>query len=61
MATWLVIVGAIFQLVLVLIQSAMAKDSEVKAIKNAMSKEIVDAVSSGDVSRINNVINGVRK
>ncbi len=61
MSVWLTVIGALFQIILLLIQSYSAKDADVKKVSADKAKEIADAVSSGDHSRINAVITGMRK
>lgn len=60
MSAWITVISAIFQLVLLLVQAYAAKDADTKASKVAMSKEIKDAVSSGDISRINHLVQQLR-
>ncbi len=59
--TWLAVVAAIFQVILLLIQSYSAKEADVKKLKADKAKELSDAISSGDHARINAVINSLRK
>lgn len=58
---WLVVVGAIFQVILLLLQSHGAKEEEVKKLKADKAKEISDAIASGDISRINDVVGKLRE
>ncbi len=61
MASFLAIIGALFQIILLTIQSHNAKDADAKQASANKSKEISDAVASGDVSRINSVVQRLRK
>lgn len=61
MAVWATVIGAIFQIVLLLIQTHASNDADVKAAKAAQVKEISDAISSGNVSLINAVIGKLRR
>lgn len=61
MAAWLTVIGAILQVVLLLLQSHYSKESDVKQSKADKAKEISDAVASGDISRINSVVQQLRR
>ena len=61
MMSWLAVIGAIFQVVLLLLQSHYSKVSDIKQAKADQAKGISDAIASGDISRINSAINSVRK
>lgn len=58
---WATVIGAIFQIVLLLVQTHATNDADVKALKAAQVKDISDAISSGDVSRINAAVGKLRK
>lgn len=60
MTAWITVIGAIFQVVLYLLQSHGAKQAVVKQAHADKAKEISDAIASGDISRINGVIGGLR-
>lgn len=61
MSGWTAIIGAIFQVILLLLQSYYAKESDAKQSKADKAKQISDAVASGDVARINAVIQQLRR
>lgn len=58
---WLAVIGGIIQVVLLLIQSHTAKESEVKQNHADNAKAISDAIASGDISKLNAVIQQLRK
>ncbi len=60
MTAWLAVIGAIAQIALLLIQSYNAKDAETKQVHTDNAKEITDAIASGDLSRINAVVQRLR-
>ncbi len=57
---WLTALGAILQVVLLLLQSHYAKQADIKQAKADKVKDISDAIASGNISRINSIINGLR-
>lgn len=61
MGAWLTVIGAIFQVILLLLQSHYAKERDVKQLHADNAKKISDAIASGDISRINAIIMGLRK
>ncbi len=61
MAGILTVLGAIFQVILLLLQSHNAKEQDAKQASADKAKEISDAIASGDISRINSVIGKLRK
>lgn len=61
MGTILTIIGACLQIVLLWLQRSVTQDAEKKQILTDEKKEIFDAVSSHDVSRINSVVQRLRK
>lgn len=61
MTAWVTLIGAIFQVVLLLIQSYNTKKSEVSQAHADKAKDIADAISSKNVSAINAVVNSVRQ
>lgn len=60
MTGWLTVIGAIFQVILLLLQSHNSKEADVKQVHANKVKEISDAIASGDVSRINGIIGSLR-
>ena len=56
-----VVIGAILQVVILLLKSHYEKESDIKKEHANNSKKISDAIASGDISRINDVIGGLRK
>ncbi len=61
MSAWLVVIGAILQIVIAIMQCHNAKDADTKALHAKNAKDIADAVSSGDVSNINAVVQRLRR
>ena len=61
MAATVAIIGAILQIVLLLLQSHYSKEAEVKTLQANKAKDISDAIASGDVSRINAAVCNSRK
>lgn len=55
------VIAAVFQVILLCLQQYAAKTAASNAAKAAQSKGIQDAVSSGNVSSINSVIQQLRK
>lgn len=55
------VIAAVFQIALLILQQMSAKKAASDAAKAAQLKVIQDAVSSGDVSKINAVIQSLRK
>lgn len=60
MTAWIAVIGAIFQIVLLLLQSHYSKNADVKKVKADHAKEISDAIASGDISRINSAVQQLR-
>lgn len=60
MGTWTTVFAAIFQVVLLLLQSYYEKESDAKQVKADQAKSISDAIASGDLSRINSVVQQLR-
>lgn len=60
MTAWLSVIGAVFQVVILLLQSHSANEAASKQAKADQAKGISDAIASGDVSRINSVVNSLR-
>ena len=58
---WITVIGAILQIVLLLLQSHYSQTAEVKQLKADKAKEISDAIASGDISRINSIIQQLRR
>lgn len=54
------VIAAVFQIILLTLQKMAANTAASNAAKAAKSKGISDAVSSGDISRLNSAINSVR-
>ncbi len=61
MTGWLTVIGAIIQVILLLLQSHYAKESDVKQSKADSAKQISDAIASGDISRINSIVQFLRR
>lgn len=61
MNAWITVISAIFQIILLLIQTHATNEVDVKNLNNQKVKDISDAISSGDVSRINASIQRLRK
>ncbi len=61
MATWTTVIGAILEVVLLLLKSHYSKEADAKQASADKAKNISDAIASGDVSRINMIIQGLRK
>lgn len=55
------VLGAITQVVLLLLQSHISKDNDIKQVKADKAKEISDAIASGDISRINDLVQQLRR
>lgn len=55
------VIAAVFQIALLVLQQMAAKTAASNAAKSAMLKSISDATSSGDVAKINAVIQQLRK
>lgn len=60
MTGWLTVIGAVFQIVLLLLQSHNTKEADSKQAKADQAKGITDAIASGDLSRINSVVQQLR-
>lgn len=56
----LTVMGAIFQVVLLLLQSHYSKEADKKQANADKTKGIADAIASGDVSRINSIVQQLR-
>ncbi len=61
MMGWLTVIGAIAQIVLLLLQSHNTKEADAKQAHADKAKEISDAIASGDISRINSVVQQLRR
>lgn len=61
MTAWLAVIGSIFQVVLLLLQSHKAKEDDIKQAHADKAKEISDAIASGDISKLNGVIGSLRR
>lgn len=61
MTGWLTVIGAVLQVVLYLLQSHASKEVEVKQDHADKAKEISDAIASGNISRINNIVMQLRR
>lgn len=61
MGGWLTVIGAVLQVVLLLLQSHYAKDADAKQVSADKVKEISDAIASGDMSRVNNIVQFLRR
>lgn len=57
---WSVIIGAL-QIVFLLLKNKLERDEEIKKKKEALREEATSAIKAGDLSRINGVINKLRK
>lgn len=55
------VIAALFQIVLLTLQQMAIKNAAITQAKSAKSQAIQDAVSSGDISKINAQIQGLRK
>lgn len=60
MTGWLTVIGAILQVVFLLLQTHAATEADIKASKAAQAKDISDAISTGNISLINAAIMRVR-
>jgi hypothetical protein len=60
MTAWLTVISAVFQVVLLLLQSHATKEADAKQAKADQAKGISDAIASGDISRINSVVQQLR-
>lgn len=60
MSQWLTVIYAALQVFLLVLKAYYAKDDDVKKLHADKINEISSAVSSGDESRINSVIMGLR-
>jgi len=54
-------IGAILQLIFLVLKNKLEKDEEKKKEKNALSIEASDAIKRGDVSRTNYLLSRMRK
>lgn len=61
MTGWVTVIAAIFQVILLLIQSHYAKESNVKQEHADNVKKISDAIASGDIGLINSTVMGMRR
>lgn len=61
MTGWLTVIGAIFQVVLLLLQSHYAKESDVKQLHADNAKKISDAIASNNIGRINATVMWMRR
>ncbi len=61
MAALLTVIGAILQVVLLLIQSHNAKEDDVKKLHADNAKKITDAIASGDTSAIHRIFQQLRR
>lgn len=61
MTAWLTVIGAVFQVILLLLQSHATKEADAKQAKADQAKGISDAIASGDISRINGAIQQLRR
>lgn len=57
---WLAVIGAVAQVVILLLQSHYSNEATIKQAKANQVKGISDAIASGDISRINSVIQQLR-
>lgn len=60
MTGWLTVLGAVFQVVILLLQSHYNNEAATKQAKADQAKGISDAIASGDVSRINSAVQQLR-
>lgn len=56
-----VAIGAILQVVLLLLKAYYTKEADAKAVHTDKAKQISDAIASGSVSSINATIMGMRR
>lgn len=61
MTLWLTVINAVLQVMLLTMQSHASDKADIKQAKADQAKGIVDAIASGDVSRINSIVNKLRK
>jgi len=54
-------IGAVLQIIFLIIKNKFEKDAELKKKREEMSKGAVDAIKNRDVSAINNILVGLRK
>ncbi len=55
------LIGGIFQLLLLILKDKFERDQKVRERREAQHKEAVDAIKTGDVSRINVVLDRLRR
>lgn len=61
MTAWITVIGAILQVVILLLQSHYNNAATVKQAKADQAKGISDAIASGDIARINSVVQQLRR
>lgn len=57
---WLTVIGAIFQVIILLLQSHYSKEKDVKQLKADWAKSISDSIASGDIGLINSTVQRMR-
>lgn len=57
---WAIVIGAVAQLLFLILSNIGNKNKEEKDNKEALSKELYEAIQSGDNSRINAIIERIR-
>lgn len=60
MTGWLTVIGAVLQVVILLLQSHYNKQADVKQSKADQAKGISDAIATGNISNINDVVGKLR-
>lgn len=60
MSGWLTVLSAIFQIVLLLIQSHNTKETDAKQAKADQANAISNAIASGSIANINSVVGKLR-
>ena len=55
------IIGAVIQIIFLVLKNKFEKDAEVRKQKEAMREEVESAIKSRDLSRINGCIDRLRK
>lgn len=61
MIGWMAALNGILQVVLLLLQAHYVKENDAKQSKADQAKAISDAIASGDASRLNSIIQQLRK
>lgn len=60
MTAWITIIGAVFQLITMILKNMFEKDAAERARKDALHVEATTAIKSGDLSAITTVFDKLR-